>query len=181
VKFSKEDQAEWSEMQAKRLAAEVEVRVASGALEKLAAKAFQESLRKGKWVLKYDGALGPVDHAAEDALHEMVATAFQLGYHDSFFICDGVITINGYTNDGAITLQMYSHKQGKEVADEFKRLQVDVDLTAFLHSHLYDQLRSARSDLMTAHRKVGVAEKALTELGLPLEEPEEGSGSEPTP
>jgi hypothetical protein len=166
------DKEKWHTMQAKRSTAEVELRVASDALKKLAATAFQESLRKGKWVLSYDSTLTPADGAAEDALHEVLAIALNLGYHDSFSICDGVITPDGYTNDGAVTLHMYTSRKG-EVEDEFKRLQLDVDLTTFLHNHLYKESRAARSAAMTAQARLRAAEKALADLGLPPFETEE--------
>jgi hypothetical protein len=163
------DEALWAELVAKKQKREAAVHKVEAAMKKLAASAFREHLKVGKWTLSEGGYLEPSDKEAGDALTRMLAVALKLGYSGSFTISDRLVCVEARVRDDDLSIRVASTKsylpaEAGDVVKDFRRLEVDVDLDAFLVATLESALDEATEQVADGNRRIEHVRKMLAQV-----------------
>lgn len=150
---------------AKRAALDSSIREVEKEMAKAASSIFLTHLQQGEWKVE-NMRLRPANRAAEDALVNLLSDALRLGYHESFRIFDGKISIQGYVDDGNLTIHLYvnSHAPVEEVQEEVKSIRVNVDLVPELLSKLKSALWKAEAEAKQANERVTAIKQAIDKL-----------------
>lgn len=170
-----EDKAEWQSLKATQQELERSLREVERKKEALVARIFRHHLTHGKWKVearRYYVTLSPANREAEDALDDMLAAALRLGHHGRFRIYDGKVNVEGALNDGKVTIhinpeRLYKPLQVKDVQDELRALQVDVDLVEYAKGALHSAIAKAKEEVEDAKDTLEELRACLAEFEKP--------------
>lgn len=161
---------EWKVLLDRKKTLEDSLRQVEREMEAIAASVLLQSLQQGKWRVgkdPYKLHITPVDQAAEDAIEEVLSRALKLGYHDTFNLTDGHVRIQGWVNDGELTLALFPDGLKPDLGalqGDLKRLHLDIDITDFIRSTTESALEFAQRELKSAQQRIVSLQAAYASL-----------------